>query len=451
MLLPLMLSLVGSALAPANAASARVVSDDPPIKVWLNHDNYYRGDKARVNVRLDDDGYVVVLRADADGRVRVLFPLDPGDDAFVRGGETIEVRGRGDREAFYVDEREGSGVVLAARSATPFKFDAFVRGDHWDYRVLDVRPSGDDKEAALVDIAQRMTDGHFDYDAVTYVVSVQRAYRDYYPSSYDVGFGWGWPYRYGSFGSCYDAFFYDPFYCGSYYSPFYDPFFFGGFGFGYRRPFVYRPYIYYTGGAGFYNQPHNLFVNRLRPGVGSGLYFKDRLGTNVNTGGIGPRSRDPLNLVSRSDPRAVPVRPAAFPVRARPDRPDRPDVSRPDHPDHPDHPDRPDRPDVRTRPDHPDHPDRPSEQPRAREPERREPSRGTDRPAGERPRDSGGRDRGSSPPPSRGGGGGGGGGGNHGGGGGGGSVSRGGGGGGGGGGNPGGGGGGGGGGGRRRP
>src|SRR5439155_790744 len=154
-----------------------------------------------------------------------------------------------------------------------------------------------------------------------------------------------------------------------------------------------------------------------RPGVGSGLYFKDRLGTNVNTGGIGPRSRDPLNLVSRSDPRALPVRPAAFPVRARPDRPDRPDVrNRPDHPDHPDHPDRPDRPDVRTRPDHPDHPDRPSEQPRAREPERREPSRGNDRPAVERPRDSGGRDRGSSPPPSRGGGGGGGGGGNHGGG-----------------------------------
>src|SRR5256885_11693471 len=184
MLLPLMLSLVGSALAPANAASARVVSDDPPIKVWLNHDNYYRGDKARVNVRQDDDGYVVVLRADADGRVRVLFPLDPGDDAFVRGGETIEVRGRGDREAFYVDEREGSGVVLAARSATPFKFDAFVRGDHWDYRVLDVRQAGGGKGTAPGGIVQRMTpDGHFDYDAASYGVSTERAERDaYYPS-----------------------------------------------------------------------------------------------------------------------------------------------------------------------------------------------------------------------------------------------------------------------------
>jgi uncharacterized membrane protein YgcG len=389
MLLPLMLSLVGSALAPANAASARVVSDDPPIKVWLNHDNYYRGDKARVNARLNDDGYVVVLRADADGRVRVLFPLDPGDDAFVRGGETIEVRGRGDREAFYIDEREGSGLVLAARSATPFKFDPFVRGDHWDYRVLDVRQSGDDKEAALVDIVQRMTDGHFDYDVATYVVSAPRAYRDYYPAYYDVGFGWGWPYRYGYFGSCYDGFFYDPFYCGSaFYSPFYNPFFFGGFGFGFRRPFVYRPFVYYTGGIAFYNQPHSLFVNRVRPGVGSGLYFKDGLGTNVSTGGLAPRPRSPLNYVTRSDPRAVPVRPAAFPVRERPDRSNNAD-----------------RPNVRNRPDHPD---RPADQPRAREPERREPSRGNDRPAVERPRDSGGRDRGWSPPPSRGGGGGGG-------------------------------------------
>src|SRR3989440_2542778 len=157
MMLPLLLSLVVS------------VTDDPPVKVWLNHDNYFqRGDKARVNVRLADDGYLLVLRADAEGRVRVLFPLDPSNDDFTRGHETIEVRGRGDREAFFVDDREGSGLVLAARSSTPFKFDEFVRGDHWDYRVLDARQAGDDKEAALVDMVQRMTpDGHFDYDAVT--------------------------------------------------------------------------------------------------------------------------------------------------------------------------------------------------------------------------------------------------------------------------------------------
>src|SRR5690349_24692620 len=100
-----MLSLLGTAPASAGAPAVAATSDDPPIKVWLNHDDFQRGDKARVNVKTGEDGYVVVLRADADGRVRVLFPLDPSDDDFVRGGETIEVRGRGDREAFYVDDR----------------------------------------------------------------------------------------------------------------------------------------------------------------------------------------------------------------------------------------------------------------------------------------------------------------------------------------------------------
>src|SRR2546421_13001660 len=125
----MMLSLMVSLLASAPPDAIR--SDDPPIKVSLNQDNYFvRGDRARVKIRTAEDGYVVVVWADAQGRVRVLFPLDPTDDDFVRGGRTIEVRGRGDRESFYVDDSDGSGLVLAARSAAPFKFDGFVRGDH---------------------------------------------------------------------------------------------------------------------------------------------------------------------------------------------------------------------------------------------------------------------------------------------------------------------------------
>src|SRR5881628_161864 len=182
MMLALMASLLGA--APVTPAAPAAANDDPPIKVWLNQDSYFqRGDKAKVHVKLADDGYLVVLRADAEGRVRVLFPLDPTADDFVRGGHTLEVRGRGDREAFSIEEREGTGVVLAARSVAPFKFDEFVRGDHWDYRVLDTRSGADDKEAALLDLVQRMTpDSHFDYDVVTYTVSTTRAYYDsYYP------------------------------------------------------------------------------------------------------------------------------------------------------------------------------------------------------------------------------------------------------------------------------
>lgn len=419
MMLALLLSFAGAA-APNPRAAVR--SDDPPVKIWLNHDTYRRGDKARVNVRLSDDGYVVVLRADTDGRVRVLFPLDPSDDAFVRGGETIEVRGRGDREAFYVDDRDGSGVVLAARSVAPFKFDEFVRGDHWDYRVLTARDAGDDKEAALVDIVQRMAgDGHFDYDAVTYGVGSERAYYDSYYPSYSMvhfGYGWGSPYGYGYYSTCYDPFFYDPFLC---YDPlFYAPYRYGftyGFGFGY--PYYFRPYGY---GYTFYRQPRNLFINRLRTGVGVGMSFKDPAGTNRGVGGIGPRFRIPAGTMGTRVRSGVGVRErdarqsdaerrASFPVRDRSvrDRGDQPDRG------------------VRDRGDRPGRPaDRPA--PAAREPSRQGDRRGADRPAPERPRDrsswsaprsSGGGGRGMSQPrggersapANRGGGGGGGGGG----------------------------------------
>ena len=329
MMLPLLLSLAVS------------VTDDPPVKVWLNNDNYFqRGDKARVNVRLADDGYLLVLRADAEGRVRVLFPLDPSNDNFVRGHETIEVRGRGDREAFFVDDREGSGLVLAARSSTPFKFDEFVRGDHWDYRVLDARQAGDDKEAALVDMVQRMTpDGHFDYDAVTYAVASARAYYDSYYPHYAANFGydWGWPYRYryaALYSTCYDPFFYDPFLC-------YDPIFYRPYGYGFYG-YGYRPY--YGGGYSFSNRPRNLFINRVRNGTGVQMYFKDQLGSNGAASGIGPRFRVPEGtLGTRRRPDARPVRErdamqrdrgdrVSFPVRDRGgvrDGGDRPDRSHP--------------------------------------------------------------------------------------------------------------------------
>jgi len=257
-----------------------------------------------VKVRTAEDGYVVVLRSDAQGRVRVLFPLDPTDDDFVRGGRTIEVRGRGDREAFYVDDADGAGLVLAARSAAPFKFDEFVRGDHWDYRVLTAREAGDDKEQALLDIAQRMTpDGHFDYDEAHYSVasvdSYYSGYNHYYsPFGMRVGFGYGyggWPYyRYGAYSSCYDPFFYAPLSCSS----FYDPFFY--------RPY-YRPFIY-TGGFVIYSRPRHygggLFIDRAQRwsgGAGGGLVFKDRFAGAPTVMGVSPRLRVPQGtLLSRA-------------------------------------------------------------------------------------------------------------------------------------------------------
>ena len=67
-----------------------------PVTVQLNHDQFTSGDHARVYVQSAQDGHLVVLHADPDGRIRVLFPLDPRDDDFIRGGRKFELRGRAD-------------------------------------------------------------------------------------------------------------------------------------------------------------------------------------------------------------------------------------------------------------------------------------------------------------------------------------------------------------------
>src|SRR5437764_3015729 len=98
-ILPIVLTVV-TAAAPTKAPAPAASGAEPAIRVTLNHQNYNRGDRARVTVRVRDDGYVVVLHDDADGHVRVLFPVDPGDDNFLKAGQDYEIRSRGDRDAF---------------------------------------------------------------------------------------------------------------------------------------------------------------------------------------------------------------------------------------------------------------------------------------------------------------------------------------------------------------
>jgi hypothetical protein len=193
-------ALAFSLLLPVTTpALPRLHGDDPPIHLKLSHDEYARGDHARVRVKTAKDGFLVVLRTDADGRVRVLYPLNPEDSGSVRGGREFEIRGRGDREAFTVQDRGGSGTVLAARSDQPFHFDDFMRGGHWDYRALASDTTGGDAEATLLDLVERMTDGEYDYDVVSYTVMGES------PSRYYAG--WYNPWWFGAY---YPGFFYGP-------------------------------------------------------------------------------------------------------------------------------------------------------------------------------------------------------------------------------------------------
>lgn len=160
---------------PAPAQAARLDEDRPRVSVWTDQgdDPYQTGRSARVYVRADRDAYVTIFRVDTDGRVRVLFPRDPWEDDFVRGGREFEIQATRDDDAFYVDDYPGVGYIFAVASPDPFDYDPITSGDHWDYRLIaDGRVRGD-PYVALTDLAQRIVpenDSDWDYDLVPYYV-----------------------------------------------------------------------------------------------------------------------------------------------------------------------------------------------------------------------------------------------------------------------------------------
>lgn len=334
---------------PARRISA---SDDPPIRVWLNSDNYQPGDRATVKFKLSDDGYVIVLRADTRGHLRVLFPLDPGADNFIKGGKTFEIRARGDRDAFEVDDQSGTGTIFAAVSDQPFGFNGYVLGDHWDYKALDSEDLGNDPEAAMVDLVHGMAgSNHYQYDVTTYTVSQQVAYSDgggyyaptYYPTYYpcwgcgpwyggsgvfiNFGFGFHHPfYGYGFYDSC----FYDPFFCDGFGVPYYGGYYYGAY---YARP--YYGYGYYPRYAGFqpgvyrpFAGPYHAPFSAPRTTVFAGVGVRNRWagsGTPVARGGRSAPSgfeggRRGGSFGGAAEPRSRPTPPAARPSSPPPDR-----------------------------------------------------------------------------------------------------------------------------------
>ena len=155
------------------------VADRPHVEIWTDRgdDPYVTGQGVRVHFRTEQDAYVTILRIDTDGRVRVLFPREPWEDNFARGGRDYEVSGRDSRDAFYIDDYPGVGYIFAVVASDAFVYDALASHDHWDYRVIaDGRVHGD-PYVAVTDLAERIVPpgyGDWDYDLAPYYV--QRHY-----------------------------------------------------------------------------------------------------------------------------------------------------------------------------------------------------------------------------------------------------------------------------------
>ncbi len=144
--------LLQAASGPHLARATRVPD---PVRLWRADSTVY--------VALREPGHLVLLHVDAIGRIRVLSPLDPYDDTAIFGDAPVEIS--------IPPEAQGSpSTFVAVRSRWPFDFAALQAGPTWNYYdALLLQPTAGDPLTALLDIADRVTDGRpYDYGVVAY-------------------------------------------------------------------------------------------------------------------------------------------------------------------------------------------------------------------------------------------------------------------------------------------
>ena len=167
---------------------ARRVEGELPVRLWMNNDRRYRaGDRVRLQVDADVDGFLLVLNLDPDGRLRVLFPLDPRDDTRIQAGRRYEVRGESSDAAFRAGG-DGTGLIYTAVSEEPWRFDEIVLADRWDYSRLEIDRSSSDPEPDITELVQRLAGSRgFDYDVLGYRVYGESTYSTYNTYVYPGG------------------------------------------------------------------------------------------------------------------------------------------------------------------------------------------------------------------------------------------------------------------------
>src|SRR5437588_4315244 len=114
-------------------------------------------------ITLHEPGHVVLLHVDAIGRIRVLFPLAPGDSTAISGEAPVAIP--------LPPVAEGNpATFVAVRSRWPFEFAALRAGLTWNYQdAFLLQPTAGDPLAALLEIADRVTDGRpYDYGVAAY-------------------------------------------------------------------------------------------------------------------------------------------------------------------------------------------------------------------------------------------------------------------------------------------
>jgi len=143
-------------LAFAAALLVQTPHTRQPVGVWRSDSTLY--------VTLRQPGDLLVLHVDANGRIQVLFPASPDDGTAMLSNDTLVV-------IPLPPTAEGNpATFIAVRSRWAFDFAALRAGSTWNYYdALLLQPTAGDPLAALLDIADRVTDGRpYDFGVVAY-------------------------------------------------------------------------------------------------------------------------------------------------------------------------------------------------------------------------------------------------------------------------------------------
>ncbi len=143
-------------LAFAAALLVQTPHAPQPVGVWRSDSTLY--------VTLRQPGDLLVLHVDANGRIQVLFPASPDDGTAMLSNDTLVV-------IPLPPTAEGNpATFIAVRSRWAFDFAALRAGATWNYHdALLLQPTAGDPLAALLDIADRVTDGRpYDFGVVAY-------------------------------------------------------------------------------------------------------------------------------------------------------------------------------------------------------------------------------------------------------------------------------------------
>jgi hypothetical protein len=152
-----------------DSARAQAVADEVGPRVTITADFDYAGGSRQVQARFHmyDDAYVIVGHLDAAGRMKIVFPSQPGDDGFVRGDKIYYVptffAGFADEYAWRYSEYRyrfhdaasrndsydaGLGYVFVIASWRPMRLDRISDGSRWQtYDVSDISYMQDPREA----------------------------------------------------------------------------------------------------------------------------------------------------------------------------------------------------------------------------------------------------------------------------------------------------------------